>query len=68
MQKGETSGHLQRIREVRLDCEGKSLVLTVRQHVAACHTGYFTCYFRQLKGGRIVTRGRKVFDPAKVYR
>ncbi|MBI2495694.1 MAG: hypothetical protein HYW10_03915 [Candidatus Omnitrophica bacterium] len=44
-QKGETSGHIQVIREVRVDCEGKSLLLLVRQRVAACHAGYFTCYF-----------------------
>ena len=68
MQKGETSGHIQVIREVRVDCEGKSLVLKIRQHVAACHAGYFTCYFRQLKGGRLVTVGRRVFDPKRVYR
>jgi phosphoribosyl-AMP cyclohydrolase len=68
MQKGETSGHIQLIRQVQVDCEGKSLVLLVRQHVAACHAGYFTCYFRRLKNGRLVTLGRRVFDPAKVYR
>ncbi len=69
MQKGDTSGHIQTIREVRVDCEGKSLLLLVEQHVAACHTGYFTCYFRRLsKGGRVTTVGKKVFDPRKVYR
>ena len=68
MQKGETSGHVQVIREVLADCEGKSLVLKVTQHIAACHAGYFTCYFRRLKRGRMVRVGRKVFDPTKVYR
>jgi phosphoribosyl-AMP cyclohydrolase len=69
MQKGETSGHIQVIREVLVDCEGKSLVFMVRQHVAACHAGYFTCYFRRLgKGGGITTIGRRVFDPSHVYR
>ena len=68
MQKGETSGHIQVIREVLADCEGKSLVLKVTQHIAACHAGYFTCYFRRLKRGRMVRVGRKVFDPTKVYR
>jgi phosphoribosyl-AMP cyclohydrolase len=67
MQKGETSGHIQRIREVRLDCEGKSLVLLVSQRVAACHAGYFTCYFRRLRGGRIAIVGRRVFNPTTVY-
>ena len=68
MQKGETSGHIQLIRQVLVDCEGKSLVLMVNQRVAACHAGYFTCYFRRLgKGGRVMTVGRRVFNPAKVY-
>ena len=69
MQKGETSGHLQRIRQVLVDCEGKSLVLLVQQHVAACHAGYFTCYFRRVTNtGRLVTVGRRVFDPKQVYK
>ncbi len=69
MQKGETSGHIQRIHEVRVDCEGKSLVLLVRQQVAACHAGHFTCYFRRVgKGGTLTTVGKRVFDPAAVYR
>ena len=69
MQKGETSGHIQMIRQVVVDCEGQSLVLLVRQQVAACHAGYFSCYFRRLsRDGRLVTVGPRVFDPAKVYR
>lgn len=69
MLKGETSGHIQRIRSVAVDCEGKALVLQVDQHVAACHAGYFTCYFRQLtKTGTIKTLGRKVFDPSRIYK
>ena len=69
MLKGETSGHIQVIKEVRVDCEGKSLVLLVSQKVAACHAGYFTCYFRRVgKSGRLVTLGRRVFDPDRVYR
>ena len=69
MRKGETSGHVQRIKEVRVDCEGKSLVLLVEQRVAACHEGYFTCYFRQLsRSGSLKTIGKRVFDPEQVYR
>jgi phosphoribosyl-AMP cyclohydrolase len=68
MRKGETSGHIQRIREVRVDCEGKSLLVLVQQHVAACHAGYFACYFRRLaRSGALRTIGRKVFDPSSVY-
>ena len=69
MQKGETSGHIQVIRQVLMDCEGKSLVFLVKQHVAACHTGYFTCYFRRLsKDGTMKTIGKKIFNPDEVYR
>ena len=69
MQKGETSGHIQVITKVSVDCEGKSLLLVVRQHVAGCHTGRFSCYFRQLsRTGTFKVVGRKVFDPKAVYR
>ena len=69
MQKGETSGHIQRIRQVSIDCEGKSLVILVRQHVAACHQGYLSCYFRRLTpAGSVRATGRRVFDPKRVYR
>ena len=69
MQKGETSGHIQRIREIAVDCEGKSLVLLVDQRVAACHAGYFSCYFRRVSpSGTLRVKGRKVFDPQRVYR
>ncbi len=69
MQKGETSGHIQVIRRVEVDCEGKSLVLHVRQHVAGCHTGRFSCYFRRLTPrGALKAVGRRVFDPKRVYR
>ena len=69
MQKGETSGHIQVIREVRVDCEGNSLALLVRQRAAACHAGYFSCYFRRLsRRGRLEITGRRVFDPSKIYR
>lgn len=69
MLKGETSGHIQTIRKVFVDCEGKSLVFLVSQRVAACHAGYFTCYFRQSgRGDRLRIVERQVFDPSKVYK
>ncbi len=68
MLKGETSGHVQLIKEVRMDCEGKSLVFLVQQRVAACHAGYFSCYYRRIeKDGSLTTIGRKVFHPEQVY-
>ena len=69
MQKGETSGHIQVIRQVVVDCEGQSLVFLVQQRVAACHAGYFSCYFRELsRTGRLRVNARRVFDPSAVYR
>ena len=69
MLKGETSGHIQVIREVHVDCEGKSLLLMVRQHVAGCHAGYLSCYFRRLTPqGRLTVSERRVFNPKSVYR
>lgn len=67
MAKGETSGHIQRVRELAVDCEGKSLLFLVDQHVAACHQGYFTCYFRRWRRGRLVVAGKRVFRPEHVY-
>jgi len=68
MMKGESSGHIQVLKEVLMDCEGKSLLLKVEQKVAACHEGYFTCYFRRAgKEGALEVVEKRVFDPKKVY-
>ena len=48
--KGETSGHFQTVREVRIDCDGDSLLFFVDQQGAACHEGYFSCFFRKRSG------------------
>ncbi len=69
MLKGETSGHIQRIKQVHVDCEGKSLLFVVQQHVAGCHQGYLSCYFRRLsRSGRLEVAERRIFDPSKVYK
>ena len=49
--KGETSGHVQRIREVYIDCDGDALLFKVDQTGAACHENYFTCFFRKRENG-----------------
>jgi len=69
MQKGETSGHTQKVREVRVDCAGNSLLIVVEQRVAACHEGYRSCYFRRYDPARdtLEVTGQKIFDPKKVY-
>ena len=48
MMKGETSGCTQKVKSLCIDCEGNSLLFKIAQKRAACHTGYFTCYFRKL--------------------
>jgi phosphoribosyl-AMP cyclohydrolase len=63
-QKGQTSGHVQRVEEVRVDCDGDSLLYLVDQEGGACHTGHASCFYRQLDG---TTVGEQVFDPETVY-
>ena len=62
--KGETSGHVQKIKEIRIDCDMDSLLLLVEQTGGACHMGYRSCFYRNLEG-KIV--GEKVFEPEDVY-
>lgn len=66
--KGERSGHLQSVKEIRFDCDADALLVTVEQKVAACHTGYFSCFFRAVTPqGDVKDVGNKVFDPDAVY-
>ena len=69
--KGETSGHVQRVVEMRVDCDQDAIWLIVNQQGAgACHTGRRSCFYRVVKGedGRLAfVDGEKAFDPAKVY-
>lgn len=53
--KGETSGHVQRLRELRLDCDGDTLLLLVDQEGPACHTGARSCFFRRAEADDLVT-------------
>ena len=73
--KGESSGHVQRVRELRVDCDQDALWLKVEQAgPGACHTGRRSCFYRALQLGNAgaVTLefrdGEKTFDPARVYR
>jgi len=63
-QKGETSGHVQRVREVRVDCDGDALLYRVEQDGGACHTGHRSCFYRTIDGEHV---GERVFDPDDVY-
>jgi len=68
--KGEESGHVQRIREIRYDCDADTLLLRVEQEVAACHTGNRSCFYRVLtaEGSNGIGSGDRRFDPTEVYR
>ena len=67
--KGEESGNVQQIVEVRIDCDKDTILLKVNQvGRAACHTGYRSCFFRKIEGGILIEDGEKIFDPKEVYK
>jgi phosphoribosyl-AMP cyclohydrolase len=71
--KGETSGHVQRVVEMRLDCDQDAIWIRVEQTGAACHTGRRSCFYRKVEAGEGGARltfvdADKVFDPNAVYR
>lgn len=65
--KGESSGHVQHLRGVRVDCDGDALLYRVKQVGGACHEGYRSCFFRGLRGGRLVEVERRSFNPEEIY-
>jgi len=66
--KGESSGHTQDVQEIYYDCDGDTLLIKVKQHGGACHTGYRSCFYSKVESdGNVTIVGEKVFDPDKVY-
>ncbi|HKI96973.1 MAG TPA: phosphoribosyl-AMP cyclohydrolase [bacterium] len=67
--KGETSGHIQEVQEIRIDCDEDAAVYKVKQVGGACHTGYRSCFHRRLEpnGDLTLLEAKKLFDPAQVY-
>ncbi|HUB96660.1 MAG TPA: phosphoribosyl-AMP cyclohydrolase [Stellaceae bacterium] len=61
--KGDTSGHVQRVKEMRVDCDGDAVLLLVEQSGAACHTGQRSCFFRAARDGTLVTIAEPVSAP-----
>ncbi|NVM57128.1 MAG: phosphoribosyl-AMP cyclohydrolase [Desulfobacterales bacterium] len=67
--KGKTSGHVQLIKEIRIDCDDDTVLLKVEQAGgAACHTGYRSCFFKKVEDGQTRVVGEKIFEPKEVYK
>jgi phosphoribosyl-AMP cyclohydrolase len=67
--KGETSGHVQLVKEILVDCDADTLLLKVSQvGGAACHTGYRSCFYRRVKDEETEIIGELVFKPEDVYK
>jgi phosphoribosyl-AMP cyclohydrolase len=79
-QKGSTSGHVQHIEDIRVDCDGDALLYLVQQEGGACHTGHESCFFRSVDDLSMIETGgtssvtvettdigEQVFDPETVY-
>lgn len=67
--KGESSGNVQQVKEIYIDCDEDTVLLKVVQvGDAACHTGYRSCFYRKLVGGDVEIQGHRIFNPEDVYK
>lgn len=66
--KGENSGHFQIVKEFYIDCDNDTLLFKVKQQDAACHEGYYSCFFRKFDRDVFKIVKKKVFEPEKVYK
>jgi phosphoribosyl-AMP cyclohydrolase len=67
--KGKTSGNIQIVKEIRVDCDDDTVLLKIEQvGGAACHTGYKSCFFKKVEEGSVKVVGKPIFDPEEVYR
>lgn len=66
-QKGEVSGQVQYLREMRLDCDGDAILLLVDQTGPACHTGRKSCFYNLVKNGRVTVDQERLIDPKQLY-
>lgn len=65
--KGESSGQIQRLVDLRLDCDGDTMLLLVRQHGVACHTGRRSCFFTAIRHGAVASIMAPAIDPGALY-
>jgi phosphoribosyl-AMP cyclohydrolase len=67
--KGESSGHVQQVKEIYIDCDDDTILLKIDQvGGAACHTGYRSCFYRRLVDGNIEIKEERIFNPEEVYK
>ena len=67
--KGKTSGNMQIVKEIRIDCDDDTVLLKVEQiGGAACHTGHRSCFFKKVGENSVNVVGKPIFDPEEVYR
>jgi phosphoribosyl-AMP cyclohydrolase len=67
--KGESSGNVQVVKNIFIDCDNDTILLQVEQlGGAACHTGHKSCFYRKLDGGDFIIVGEKIFNPEEVYK
>jgi phosphoribosyl-AMP cyclohydrolase len=67
--KGEESGNVQIVHEIRVDCDRDAVLLKVEQiGDAACHDGYRSCFYRKASDNKLITDGVRIFDPKEVYK
>jgi phosphoribosyl-AMP cyclohydrolase len=67
--KGETSGHVQHVKDISFDCDGDTLLIQVEQVGAACHEGYHSCFFRSAgtRGNAVETTESRLETPEQIY-
>jgi phosphoribosyl-AMP cyclohydrolase len=66
--KGESSGNVQEVKEIRVDCDNDTLLIKVNQiGKAACHEGYRSCFYRVIRDGMLTVDGERIFNPEDVY-
>jgi phosphoribosyl-AMP cyclohydrolase len=66
--KGQSSGHQQIVKEIRVDCDADTVLLKIEQlGGAACHTGHRSCFHKRVENGSVRIIGEPVFDPKEVY-
>ncbi len=65
--KGESSGQVQQLREMRFDCDGDTILLLVEQTGPACHTGRRSCFYNAVQGDRVLVISEPLIDPDQLY-